>query len=154
MHALELQKAEVVPAALDQALRTALGTAISGISTGDGQVTVWFFDPPDAAQVAIAQAAVTTQDPAVLTSDRTFLTVNGKDRALVGVQLPYTTATSVVVLVNGEPLPALPLVERLASFTLGAEPPRQPGDTLTLTVQGHPCEPLVLKIVTPAPSAD
>lgn len=146
MHALNFSRAGVVTGALDAALRAALGNAISGISTGRDTVTVWFYGPPTPAQEAQAQSAVATHDPAFLSSSKTSILNNGSDEATIVVGLPHTSADSIIPEVNGVALPALTVINQQAAFTVSADDSFDDGDTLTIGVQGHPYEPLVIGV--------
>lgn len=68
MNEVIVKKASINPEALDSALRLALGSAVSGFSYNNGQVTVHLADDATAQQITQVQQIVANHDPAVLTA--------------------------------------------------------------------------------------
>jgi hypothetical protein len=146
MYPYEVPRTGVETQALDAALRGSLGGAISGISTGNGKVQVWFFDQPTPVQEANALAAIAQHDPAFLSADKSTIANDGQDAATITISLPHTQAQQVIATVNGVAFPALPVTGGSASLQVTADDTFSDGDTLTIGVQAHPYTPLTIGV--------
>lgn len=70
MHEITIEQAALNPAALDSALRGALGDAVAGVSAALGQVRVHFIRQPTLAEATQAREIVLSHDASALSDDQ------------------------------------------------------------------------------------
>jgi len=93
--------------ALDTALRAALGSKCSGVSTyGTGRpVSIWLDDTAVQADIDTATAIATAHDPVFLTASKSTIAADGVDTATITVQAPKSGAAAVTLLMGSTPVP-------------------------------------------------
>lgn len=113
--------------ALDAAIRAALGDVITGVSTGPYGVRVHFVAEPDEATLSSAQSVVDAHDPVFLQVNKTTITADGADEAVVTVTTPKAGAAAVTLDINGQAV-AVDETGQVAIASLDAQ-------TITVSVQ-------------------
>lgn len=140
MEYLTFAHVPVVMAALDAALKAALGSKVSGISLGahgDDVVTVWMPDQLTLGEQAQIESIVLAHNPAILAAERA-----GEDITL-DVWLPHQTeaVAAVQLLVEGVSLPAQTDVSADAERGgYSGQQAIQSAAAITITVQDYPGE--------------
>jgi hypothetical protein len=111
------------PGAIDNELRTQLGNEfISGSSTGYYGLRVNFYDTPDMARMALADAIAAAHDPVFLSVDKQLILADGLDEATVTVRAPKPGAAAVSLLVDGVAYPVT-LTDGAGTFTIASSDP-------------------------------
>jgi hypothetical protein len=98
---------DVHPSSLDLALRAALGTHITGISTygSNRPLSLWMDDAAVPADDAAAVTIANAHDPVFLNADTLQIPADGATAATITVYAPRSGAAAVSLLVAGTAVP-------------------------------------------------
>lgn len=135
------------PFGLSNDMRTALGEAISGISTHNSDVTIWFYNTPTAQQLVDVQSVIDAHDPAIITSDKILIDNSGDDIATITISIPRNvySATQVVATVEGQTTSPLTLINNQATLEIDALDLID-GDTIEIGVVGFSHTPISIEV--------